>query len=276
MIGDESGAYLHDQSEAAFKREVDADEAVWRTLPFFAAILGLAVAVLPAIYRSLDQVGSGGWHVVALTMFAVAVLCFVIAGFWFWSVIRLREYTYPPGSAELLTYAEQLSAFYAAHGLSPEDGDHAVRNDMRAFMTRQFADTAEGNRANNNAKAAARSQVLLFVMTGFLLAFLSEATILAAQAFGAGTRSSGGGYVGTKAGQAIGRGGRQSAAAAKDAGRPGRRELSAMDPADRQQRQERGISQERRQPRPTQPPERPAPTVPEWLKKNEEVPRPSS
>ncbi|QDZ06559.1 hypothetical protein FPZ24_02955 [Sphingomonas panacisoli] len=183
MSGTETSEYLGGIIADAFKREVDADDAVWRSLPFFAAIIGLAIAVLPAVYRTAWEISDRPWWIAAMVVFAIAILCFTISGYWFWIVIRPREYIYPPPPDQVLTYAEELAEYYRSRRMSDERRDLAVRNDLRDFMLRQLAEATANNRRNNNAKALARSQVLIFVMAGFLLAFLCEGTTLIAGAF---------------------------------------------------------------------------------------------
>ncbi|MFX6218419.1 hypothetical protein ABTF55_21720, partial [Acinetobacter baumannii] len=61
MAETKTDEYLSALFADSYKRELDADEAIWRSLPFFAAILGLAVAVLPSIYRSAFSVRGLGW-----------------------------------------------------------------------------------------------------------------------------------------------------------------------------------------------------------------------
>ena len=61
MIGPGTEKQLTAQFDASFKREIDADEAIWRSLPFFGALLALAVTVLPTICRAAASTsGSGG------------------------------------------------------------------------------------------------------------------------------------------------------------------------------------------------------------------------
>lgn len=183
MAETKTDEYLSALFADSYKRELDADEAIWRSLPFFAAILGLAVAVLPSIYRSAFSVRDPGWTIAVVFLLVGSVGCFVIAGRWFWDVIRLRDYRYPPNDVEILDYAQTLGTFYQDIGKKAVERDGLVRDDLRTLMIGEFADAATRNRRNNVAKAKARSQVLLFVMTGFLLAFCAEATILLAEAF---------------------------------------------------------------------------------------------
>lgn len=183
MADRKTDEYLSALFTDSYKRELDADEAIWRSLPFFAAILGLAVAVLPTIYRSAFAVRGLGWTVAVALLLVSSVACFIIAGRWFWDVIRLRTYRYPPNDVELFDYAQTLGTFYQDIGKKAVERDALVRDDLRTLMIGELADAATFNRRNNLTKARARSQVLLFVMTGFLLAFCAEATILLSEAF---------------------------------------------------------------------------------------------
>ena len=124
-----------------------------------------------------------GWTIAVAVLLVGALVCFVVAGRWFWDVIRLREYRYPPSDVEILDYAQTLGTFYQDIGKKALERDGLIRDDLRTLMIAELADAATSNRRNNVAKARARSQVLLFVMTGFLLAFCAEATILLAEAF---------------------------------------------------------------------------------------------
>jgi len=182
-MGVKTDEYLSAIFADSFKREVEADESVWRSLPFFAAVLGLALAILPSIYRALVVVDRLGWKVAAYSLFAMALLDFGLAGYWFWQIVRLRQYRYPPYDDELLAYAQQLQAFYEDGDLTSVERDEAVREDVRQPVLRELAGATANNRRNNAAKANARSRVLLFVVVGFLLAFLCEATILSEQLF---------------------------------------------------------------------------------------------
>jgi hypothetical protein len=181
-MGLKTDEYLSSLFADSFKREVDADEAVWRSLPFFAAILGLAVAVLPSIYRSASAVTIPAWQMAVYGLLALSMLCFVTSGCWLWAVIKLRPYRYPPTDAKVLEYAAELQTFHASRKLSVEKRDDSVRDELREFMLREFALATTTNRRNNAAKARARSHVLLWIFAGFVFAFVAEATILAAQA----------------------------------------------------------------------------------------------
>lgn len=49
-VGEKTDDFLVKQFGDSLKRETDADEAVWRSLPLFLAMLGLAVSALPTVF----------------------------------------------------------------------------------------------------------------------------------------------------------------------------------------------------------------------------------
>lgn len=185
-MSDKTAAFLHSLVADAFKREVDADEAVWRSLPFFAALAGLGLAVLPTIYQSL----AGGTFTfvrgLAWFLFAGALLSFVSAAYWFWQVIKPRGYRYVTDETGLIGYASSLQDLYLERGASVDEADAAVLSEIRGYVSTEFAEAVAVNRANNIARGTARSQVLLLVASGFALAFLTEATILIARSLSSG------------------------------------------------------------------------------------------
>jgi hypothetical protein len=182
-MGPKTGDYLSSILTDSFKREVDLDEAVWRSLPFFGAMLGLATVLAPPIYRSTVALAGSAWSVPVYMLLALSLLCFVAAARSFWEVIRLRNYRYPPMDLEVLAYAAELHAAHRRSGRPFAQQDEAVRDEVRTFILQEIATSTANNRVHNAAKLRARSQVLLFAMAGFLIAFLCEATILMAQSF---------------------------------------------------------------------------------------------
>lgn len=184
MMGAKTEEYLAALFNDSYKRELDADEAIWRSLPLFAAMLGLAVAILPSVYRSAQAVQGSSARILLAILLAMSMLSFLVGARWFWAVIRPRDYRYPPADAEIHNYAESLAAFYAAENDPPEPGlrDERVRNEVRGFLLDQVAQATTQNRHHNVARAKARTQVLLFVTLGFLVAFLCQIVILADEA----------------------------------------------------------------------------------------------
>jgi len=169
--------YLEKIFTDAFKRESDSDEAIWRSLPFFAAALGLAITI---IGYTIERAPAWSWSpmiVVIYVLLALMVVSFVWAFRWFWPVIKIRAYQYPPSATEISAYADALSVYHHDAETAPDQIDSSIVEDLRALMVTQLAEASTRNRENNDGKLEARSQVVLFIVIGFGLAFASEAAI---------------------------------------------------------------------------------------------------
>lgn len=178
-----TGDYLSSILTDSFKREVDLEESVWRSLPFFGAMLGLATVIAPPIFRAAIAIAGAVWSVPVNILLTLSFLCFVAAARSFWEVIRIRNYRYPPMDLDVLAYAAELHAVHRTSARSFVQQDEAVRDELRDFILREISSSTANNRVHNAARLRARSQALLLAMAGFLFAFLCEATILMAQAF---------------------------------------------------------------------------------------------
>lgn len=161
VMGDKTDTFLFVACSESYKRELDADESIWRTLPFFVALVGLAITVLPPTYRAAIALRLLWWRIPALGFLTLAVVAFGVAIVLFWRVIKLRDYRYPPVDTKIVDYARQLDEFYGAKRLSAAARDEATRDDLRKFLTDEFAAAVAQNRKNNTDKIAARSLVLL-------------------------------------------------------------------------------------------------------------------
>lgn len=170
-------AYLSDVIGDSFKREVDLEESVWRTLPFFVAAFALAITLMSYISDATRQLSSMWASILAYLLFAASVAAFAWAFRWFWSVVRPLEYQYPPSDEDLLTYSDGLADYHRQMGLAGDALDEALATDMKVFVTSQLAAASGKNRTNNAIRVLARSQAILFLLIAFGLAILSEAII---------------------------------------------------------------------------------------------------
>lgn len=164
--------YLEKLFAEAFKREVDQDEAVWRTLPFFATAFGLGSTVIGYAALHLPAWDVSAYPIICYVLFAAALLTIVVAFSFLWNAVRQRAYRYPPPDVELLAHARDLHAFHLESGATAEEADREVVREMRALMIEQFARAASNNRVNNGAKQRARTAALAYLMLGFAFAFV--------------------------------------------------------------------------------------------------------
>jgi hypothetical protein len=257
----------------SFKREVDLDESVWRSLPFFAAAFGLAITLLGYVATAISIPNLRFGVVVADIAFGLSLVAFAWAFRWFWTVVKPMEYQYPPRDLDLLNYAEALKIFHEQSGLSGDNLDAMVADEMRLFMAKQLAAATGKNRGNNAIKVLARSQAILFLMVGFALAIVSEATIFLDTRLHAmevqGDKGNGAQEV-----EAIAPGQTQttSSSQAPDRRRGGKPNQSLLSTA---QAGERRVTDPKAPAQSTEPkePVRPEPPEPQLLKKSEDRPK---
>lgn len=177
ILGPKSLAYVADLAAESFKRQVDLDESVWRSLPFFAATYAFVAAL--AGHAATDMPPpTCGWYAGAshlLLLLSVGSLAWALR--WFWTVLRPREYEYPADDAAILHYAESIAEYHSSLGVDRSELDGKVDVEMRRFMIDQYGSAARTNFAHNGEKMKARGRVLLFILIGFVLAFAAEALI---------------------------------------------------------------------------------------------------
>jgi hypothetical protein len=167
--------YLADAAEKSYDRQADLDESIWRSLPFFAAAMALAVTLVSKAADGLPAWSRDPFPLATNICFWLAAVSFAWALRWLWIVIWPRKYQYPPDDAEIWTYAEQVTAYYRDQGSSGDVLDSKVVYDLRSFAARQYGEAARKNLENNISKLNARSQLLLFMMIGFVLVIAAEA-----------------------------------------------------------------------------------------------------
>jgi len=169
--------YVADLANDSFKRQVELDESVWRSLPFFAATFAFVAAVTGKAALDAPTFSGSAFSIIANAFFTLAIGSLAWALRWFWTVLRTREYEIPADDAAVRLYAEQMTTYHHQLGLSGTDLDDKVVEELRLFMIEQYGSAARTNFTHNTARLTARSRVLLFMLAGFVLAFLCEATI---------------------------------------------------------------------------------------------------
>ncbi|WP_296220024.1 hypothetical protein [uncultured Sphingomonas sp.] len=176
-IGPDTLKYMGDLASDSFKRQLDLDESVWRSLPFFAATFAFVAAVVGRAATDTPALTLSGVSVTAHVFLVLAVISLGWALRWFVPMLRKREYEFPSDDEAVKQYAAEMNAYHAALGLEGEDLDAKVLEELRLFMIDQHGSAARFNFKLNGIRMAARSQALRFMLIGFVLAFLCEATI---------------------------------------------------------------------------------------------------
>ena len=167
--------YLEKLFAEAYKRELEQEETVIRSLPFIAAAAAIIVAVLRAIGSELP---GWRWQLEPLAVHVLLILSgvsLVYAGWFVFQALRRRPFRYPRGEAEIRAISAQMVAYHRQAGLAPEAAEAAALLDLRREMINQYAVCAENNRRQNEARQAARTQAFHGLIGAFFFVVVLSA-----------------------------------------------------------------------------------------------------
>jgi len=139
----------------AYRKEIDQEENVWRSLPFFAATLAFQLAALFNMVERLPASGTTLW-VEARVLLSLSTVATLIALGYLAASIFPAEFSYIAPEPDLLAYADALDRDEqdaTGRGLAPIDAE-AV---LKAMLARQYAVAADKNRRVNQRRARWRS-----------------------------------------------------------------------------------------------------------------------
>jgi hypothetical protein len=168
---DGADEYLEEVLKDCFERELDVDENVARTLPFFAAAFAFAGPMFTYIIAELPPSGGVLGVVLRIMLAAAAVSACIVLGNLF-RAVRRRDYKIPPSEPELVQYAKQLKEAYQLTGLTPKFVQLRTKEKLRELMVRHYADDTAHNRRVNAPKLKARAEGFTWLVIMLSIAFL--------------------------------------------------------------------------------------------------------
>lgn len=177
ILGPNAAKYLDDRAAESFKRQTDLEESIWRSLPLVTGGLLAAGAVVATAANALPPFAWRFYPLAAFATLALATIAFSIAFWWLWQVVKPRDFDYPADDEAISRYASDMMNFHAGQGLEKQALDDEVTRELRLYMASTFAVAAKSTLSNNQIRLSARSQVLVFLLSGFLLAFACYALI---------------------------------------------------------------------------------------------------
>lgn len=154
----EHGALAHIEKTLAdsYRKEIDQEENVWRTLPFFAATLALQLAALFQLVERLPPFGT--WlGVMAYACLTLSGLATATALGFLAACIYPRKFQYLAPDPELLNYALGLIQDEKAHLARPGQTGFSAIVTLKEALARQYAVGAQHNRRINKMRERLRS-----------------------------------------------------------------------------------------------------------------------
>ena len=178
---DETAKLLLATFQDRYRIEAQADEDVFRTLPFFATSLGLVLAAVGFVATRLPPWGVvearpvlvlGGGLVGCSILAAFAVLAFL------WRATAPAVVRRPEGEGAILAARAKLIRDLAARpDVVPEDADSSIAATLRDDLILTYARAAEEQRALNRKRSGLRSSAARFLIGSLMLAFAATAII---------------------------------------------------------------------------------------------------
>jgi len=173
----ETAKFLDEKAAESFKRQTDLEESIWRALPLFSGGLIAAGAIISSIANSLPPLARSIFSVLAYASVTGALALFGLSIWWLWQVIKPREFEYLPDDTLVANFADHLTQFQSAQGLSGDALDQAVTAELRAYMRGAYVNSAKSTFGHNQARLSARSQVIVCLLWGFVLAFGADGLV---------------------------------------------------------------------------------------------------
>ena len=189
MTTDPEIDYLEKLFGEAYRKEIDQEEDVWRSLPFFAATLALQLAGLAQIRDWVG--GAAGWPLwLSLSLLAAAALATLAALVFLAQSIWPARFRYVASELELQSYLETVRTTAAASGSSAEDATLAAVLAARTVMVQQYALGASSNRLINQGRANRRTRAGLATLASVLAVLVLVGLVVVSNLHGHGTASS--------------------------------------------------------------------------------------
>ncbi|HSK40525.1 MAG TPA: hypothetical protein VK943_12230 [Arenibaculum sp.] len=171
--------YLEKLVADGFGRELDQEEGIARSLPFFATSIGVLVAFIGLAQPTLEPFSWAVWPVIVYGLLAGVVASLAALLVFLSLVVRHETFKYPMDEKALIDYAAELTAYYEAAAdpggqqdvIDVEAVEKAVVDDMRNAMTEQLAAAGAVSRANNAKRLRARSRAFAVLLLALVFAW---------------------------------------------------------------------------------------------------------
>lgn len=180
--------YLEKQMGDSFKRELDQEENVIRSLPFFATSIGVLVTFVTLVRRDLPNFDWALWPTVIYGLLTGVLLSLLFVLLFLYQAVRRRNFEYLMPETKMLEYAREVITYYrtvsaqdsptaTAKATSPGDEtdpvavlETAVVSDIRNTMINDLAAAAESSRSNNLARLTARTRAFTVLTMALVFA----------------------------------------------------------------------------------------------------------
>lgn len=171
-------AHIEKALADAYRREIDQEENVWRSLPFFTATLALQ---LTAVFQVVDRLPPlQTWTgLLSLLLLIVSGLFSLVALVLLAASVYPAEFTYIATEVSLLDYTERLIRDEQDLGSQALEAPLSAVAILKSDLARQYAEATIHNREINKVRERRRSIAGLMTICSVLTTLLLVGTSLA-------------------------------------------------------------------------------------------------
>lgn len=198
-----------------YKRELEQEENVVRSLPFFATSIGVLVTFVGFARGLLPSASLKPWPLLVFGLLSGVLASLASLLYFLYQVVRRREDKSPMHAEEILAYSGSLATYYRKGTEAPDapeddgvkllspagadaDGpamesatdqvvEQAIMDDLRNTLIPQIAKAAQASRSNNWARLRARSRAFSALMVALAFALALIVAILVHDAVNGGS-----------------------------------------------------------------------------------------
>jgi hypothetical protein len=173
----DANEYLEKVVAESYKREIDQEENVVRSLPFVATALAVLSTIM-IFLRSYVPAYSFNAYPILIWILLVSLGVSIVIIIWrLYLAVRQQSYQYLSPTDQIYTYVVGLRNYYNTLSKTPQEIEEAIIEDIRTFMIQQYTIGATHNQAINITRSGARAQALASLVLALALAYAIVVTI---------------------------------------------------------------------------------------------------
>jgi hypothetical protein len=171
-------AYIEKTLADSYRKEIDQEENVWRSLPFFAATLVLQLA---ALFQMIDKIPGPTTvlGLVSVSLLALAGVSTLVSLGFLAASIYMQSFDYIAKEPALLHYAQGLIRDEQASENRTEEDPFSALVTLKTEIARQYAQATDHNRQINKRRERLRSIAGLAALFSVVITVLLVATAYA-------------------------------------------------------------------------------------------------
>ncbi len=163
-------AYIEKTLAESYRKEIDQEENVWRSLPFFAATIALQIAALFQMIDNLPVLTTTAGKV-SIVILAVTGLLTLVALGCLAALIYPQKFNHIASEPALLAWARDLMQDEQANANPTQPTPFNALAMLKSELPRQYAEGANRNRQINKRRERLRSMAGLAALGSVATAY---------------------------------------------------------------------------------------------------------